>query len=81
MRPWTSASPRRVGIDEPTKTDCRTALNQEEMTSNAVARPAEAKERAWLAEVAALEESLKRLRHRRAEAEQRLPASEDQPVW
>ncbi|WP_460652350.1 tyrosine-type recombinase/integrase [Kribbella endophytica] len=40
----------------------------EEMTSNATARLAEAKERAWLGEVAALEESLKHLRQRRLEA-------------
>ena len=40
----------------------------EEMTSNAEARLAEAKDRAWLGEVAALEESLKHLRTRQAEA-------------
>ncbi|WP_168197281.1 hypothetical protein [Kribbella sp. ALI-6-A] len=50
------------------------------MTSNATARLAEAKDRAWLGEVAALEESLKHLRQRRAEAEQQLPISGDQPV-
>ncbi len=47
----------------------------EEMTCNAEARLAEAKERAWLGEVAALEESLKHLRQRRAEAESRLPGA------
>jgi hypothetical protein len=35
-------------------------------------RSAEAKDRAWLGEVAALEESLKRLRQRRAEAKNQL---------
>jgi Phage integrase family len=44
----------------------------EEMTSNAEARLAEAKDRALLGEVAALEESLRHLRQRRTEAEQRL---------
>jgi 8-oxo-dGTP pyrophosphatase MutT (NUDIX family) len=44
----------------------------EEMASNAEARLAEAKDRAWLGEVAALEESLQHLRQRRTEAEQRL---------
>jgi len=39
------------------------------MTRNAQDRLAEAKERAWLGEVAALEESLKHLRQRRTEAE------------
>jgi hypothetical protein len=43
----------------------------EEMACNAEARLAEAKDRAWLGEVAALEESLKHLRQRRAEAESR----------
>jgi hypothetical protein len=28
-RPWTLASPPRVVIDEPTKVDCRMALNQD----------------------------------------------------
>jgi integrase len=46
----------------------------EDMTSNAEARLAEAKDRAWLGEVAALEESLRHLRQRRAEAEQQLTA-------
>jgi site-specific recombinase XerD len=41
----------------------------EEMTANATERLIEAKDRAWLGEVAALEESLKHLRQRRAEAE------------
>ena len=40
----------------------------EGMTSNAEARLVEAKDRAWLGEVAALEESLKHLRQRQAEA-------------
>ena len=44
----------------------------EEMTGNAEARLAEAHDRAWLGEVAALEESLKHLRQRRAEAERQL---------
>jgi len=39
------------------------------MTRNTEDRLAEAKERAWLGEVAALEESLRHLRQRRAEAE------------
>jgi len=42
------------------------------MTSNAEARLVEAKDRAWLGEVAALEESLKHLRQRRSDAEQQL---------
>jgi hypothetical protein len=41
----------------------------EEMTCNAEARLVEAQDRAWLGEVAALEESLKHMRQRRAEAE------------
>lgn len=45
------------------------------MTSNAQARLAEAKDRAWLGEVAALEESLKHLRQRRTDAEQQLRGS------
>jgi hypothetical protein len=40
-----------------------------DMTRNTEDRLAEAKERAWLSEVAALEESLRHLRQRRAEAE------------
>ncbi|MFC5267218.1 hypothetical protein ACFPJ1_34315 [Kribbella qitaiheensis] len=44
----------------------------EAMTCNAEARPAEAQDRAWLGEVAALEESLKHLRQRRQEAENQL---------
>lgn len=44
----------------------------EEMTANATKRIAEAKERVWLGEVAALEDSLKHLRKRRTEAEQQL---------
>lgn len=47
----------------------------EEMTSNAEARLAEAKDRAWLGEVAALEESLKHLRQRGIDAEQQLGAT------
>ncbi|MFI5694035.1 hypothetical protein ACIA58_19465 [Kribbella sp. NPDC051586] len=47
------------------------------MTSNAEARLIEAKDRAWLGEVAALEESLKHLRQRRTEA---LAASQDDLV-
>ena len=42
------------------------------MTSNAKSRLVEAKDRAWLGEVAALEESLRHLRQRRADAEQQL---------
>src|SRR4051794_5951014 len=49
----------------------------EEMAANATARLAEAQNRAWLGEVAALEESLKHLRHRRAEAEQQLHTTVD----
>ncbi len=49
------------------------------MTCNAEARLAEAKDRAWLGEVAALEESLKHLRQRRVEAENETPAGVDQP--
>jgi hypothetical protein len=41
----------------------------EEMTCNAEARLAETRDRAWLGEVAALEESLRHLRQRRTEAE------------
>jgi hypothetical protein len=48
----------------------------EEMTSNAEARLAEAQDRGWLGEVAALEESLKHLRQRRAEAERQLVATD-----
>jgi hypothetical protein len=48
----------------------------EEMTSNAEARLAEAQDRVWLGEVAALEESLKHLRQRRAEAESQLAAAD-----
>ncbi|WP_433020058.1 tyrosine-type recombinase/integrase [Kribbella sp. CA-294648] len=44
----------------------------EEMTSNAEARLVEAKDRAWLGEVAALEESLRHLRQRRTDAEQQI---------
>jgi Phage integrase family len=43
-----------------------------EMTENAEQRLVEARDRAWLGEVAALEESLKHLRTRQAEAEHRL---------
>ena len=46
----------------------------EEMTSNTEARLVEAKHRAWLGEVAALEKSLKHLRQRRTDAEQQLRA-------
>jgi predicted component of type VI protein secretion system len=42
------------------------------MTANAIERLAEAQERVWLGEVAALEDSLKHLRQRHAEAEQQL---------
>jgi hypothetical protein len=42
------------------------------MTANATERLVEAQERAWLGEVAALEDSLKHLRQRRTEAEQQL---------
>jgi hypothetical protein len=41
----------------------------DEMTANAEQRLAEAKDRAWLGEVAALEESLRHLRQRRSEAQ------------
>ncbi len=44
----------------------------DEMTDNAEQRLVEAKDRAWLGEVAALEESLKHLRIRQSEARQRL---------
>jgi hypothetical protein len=43
----------------------------EEMTTNAEARLAEARDNVWLGEVAALEESLNHLRRRRAEADAR----------
>jgi hypothetical protein len=42
------------------------------MTENAELRLVEAKDRAWLGEVAALEESIKHLRFRQSEARQRL---------
>lgn len=44
----------------------------DEMTENAKQRLIEAKDRAWLGEVAALEESIKHLRIRQSEAQQRL---------
>jgi hypothetical protein len=47
------------------------------MTDNAEQRLDEAKQKAWLGELAALEESLKHLRVRRAEAQRRLEASDD----
>jgi hypothetical protein len=46
-----------------------------ESSIDAEARLAEAKDRAWLGEVAALEESLRHLRQRRADAEQQLRAA------
>jgi hypothetical protein len=49
----------------------------EEMTCDAEARLAEAQDRAWLGEVAALEESLKHLRQRRVEAENQLSGVAD----
>ncbi len=54
------------------------------MTENAEERLTEAKDRAWLGEVAALEESLKHLRVRQTEAQQRLshganPFAEQRP--
>jgi hypothetical protein len=49
------------------------------MTSNAEGRLAEAQDRAWLGEVAVLEESLKHLRQRRAEAEQQLAPATERP--
>lgn len=49
------------------------------MTCNAEARLTEAQDRAWLGEVAALEEALKHLRQRRTEAENQLPTVIDQP--
>ena len=42
------------------------------MTDNAEQRLAEANDKGWLAEVAALEESLKHLRIRQSDAQQRL---------
>lgn len=55
-----------------------------EMTENAEQRLVEAKDRAWLGEVAALEESIKHLRVRQSEAQQRLshggnPFAEQRP--
>ncbi|WP_006242226.1 hypothetical protein [Mycolicibacterium tusciae] len=55
-----------------------------EMTENAEQRLVEAKDRAWLGEVAALEESIKHLRIRQSEAQQRLshgsnPFAEQRP--
>jgi hypothetical protein len=47
----------------------------DEMTANAAERLTEAKDRAWLGEVAALEDSLKHLRQRRTEAEHQLEAT------
>lgn len=44
------------------------------MKRSTTERLAEAKDRVWLGEVAALEESLKHLRQRRAEAENQLAA-------
>ncbi len=44
----------------------------DEMTCNAEERLIEARDRAWLGEVTALEESLRHLRQRRAEAEVQL---------
>jgi hypothetical protein len=52
----------------------------EEMTTNAEARLAEARDNVWLGEVAALEESLTHLRRRRAEAEARRGGSPDRGV-
>ncbi|MGY4773465.1 hypothetical protein ACXC9Q_41695 [Kribbella sp. CWNU-51] len=49
------------------------------MTVNATERLAEAQDRAWLGEVAALEDSLKHLRQRRAEAEHELKTTT--PPW
>jgi Phage integrase family len=49
----------------------------EEMTDNAEQRLDEAKQKAWLGEVAALEESLKQLRVRRVEAHRRLQAGDN----
>ncbi|MBX9922440.1 MAG: site-specific integrase, partial [Mycolicibacterium frederiksbergense] len=43
-----------------------------EMTENAEQRLVEAKDRAWLGEVAALEESIKHLRTRQSQAQQLL---------
>jgi hypothetical protein len=51
----------------------RTNTGLEDMTANAEARLAEARENVWLGEVAALEEILTHLRRRRAEAEARHP--------
>ena len=47
------------------------------MTANAEARLVEAREKVWLGEVAALEESLTHLRRRRAEAETQLAHLQD----
>ena len=44
----------------------------DEMSENAEQRLIEAKDKGWLGEVAALEESLKHLRTRQAEAQRRL---------
>jgi hypothetical protein len=49
----------------------------QEMTANATERLAEAQDRAWLGEVAALEDSLKHLRQRRIEAERQLATPVD----
>jgi hypothetical protein len=49
----------------------------EDMTRNAQERLTEARDRAWLGEVAALEESLEHLRQRRDEAENQLQAVTD----
>jgi hypothetical protein len=46
-----------------------------EMTENAEQRLVEAQDKGWLGEVAALEESLKHLRTRQAEAQRRLGES------
>lgn len=52
----------------------------EEMTVNAEARLSEAREKTWLGEVAALEESLEHLRRRRAQAQQSDVDLTHQPV-
>ena len=58
----------------------------DEMSENAEQRLIEAKDEGWLGEVAALEESLKHLRTRQAEAQRRLtdgvnPFAAHTPPW
>ncbi len=53
------------------------AAQAQEMACNAEDRLTEARDRAWLGEVGALEESLKHLRRRRTEAEVQMQAKVD----